>query len=59
MTSLTIRDSSGSPFLLEPSSTLGLLLAALIGLIASEFIGYWAHSIQHRYILFWCLAQKT
>jgi sterol desaturase/sphingolipid hydroxylase (fatty acid hydroxylase superfamily) len=48
-----IRDSSGLPFSLQPSSTIGLLFAAVIGLIASEFIGYWAHRIQHRYIFFW------
>jgi sterol desaturase/sphingolipid hydroxylase (fatty acid hydroxylase superfamily) len=48
-----IRDSSGLPFSMQPSSTLGLLFAALVALIASEFIGYWAHRVQHRYIFFW------
>lgn len=48
-----IKESNGLPFSLEPTSTLGLLLAAFVALLAAEFIGYWAHRIQHRFMFFW------
>lgn len=48
-----IKESSGLPFSLEPTSTLGLLFAGSVALVAAEFIGYWAHRIQHRFMFFW------
>ncbi len=48
-----LRETLGLPFTLAPTSTLGLLFTAFIALIAAEFIGYWAHRIQHRYKFFW------
>jgi len=49
----SIRESSEFPFALEADTVLGLFVMALIGLIAVEFIGYWAHRLQHRFIFFW------
>lgn len=49
----SVRDSSGFPFKLEAGTTLGILFLAIIGLLASEFIGYWAHRVQHRFMFFW------
>jgi sterol desaturase/sphingolipid hydroxylase (fatty acid hydroxylase superfamily) len=49
----TIRDASGFPIRLEAESTLGILFAAIVALIAAELIGYWAHRVQHRFLFFW------
>jgi sterol desaturase/sphingolipid hydroxylase (fatty acid hydroxylase superfamily) len=48
-----LRDSSGFPFRLEAETTGGLLFAALIAIFAAEFIGYWAHRLQHRFMFLW------
>ena len=48
-----IRDTSGFPFRLEADTTLVMLVAAIVGLVAVEFIGYWAHRLQHRFLFFW------
>ena len=48
-----LRDASSFPFSLEADTITGLLVAAMIGVIAIEFIGYWAHRIQHRNMFFW------
>ncbi len=49
----TLRDASGFPFRLEAESTIGLLAVSLVGIFAIEFIGYWLHRTQHRYMFFW------
>ena len=48
-----IRDASGFPFALEANTVLGLLFVALIGIISIEFISYWAHRLQHRFMFLW------
>lgn len=48
-----LRESSGIPITLAPESTLGLMGAAFAALLASEFIYYWLHRLQHRTLLFW------
>jgi sterol desaturase/sphingolipid hydroxylase (fatty acid hydroxylase superfamily) len=48
-----LRDSSGFPFRLEAETTGGLLVAAFIAIFAAEFIGYWAHRVQHRFMFLW------
>lgn len=49
----SIRDASGFPFRLEAETAVGLLAAALVGIFAKEFIGYWAHRVQHRFMFLW------
>jgi len=49
----SLRDASGFPFRLEAETTVGLVVAALIGIFAKEFIAYWLHRIQHRFMFFW------
>lgn len=48
-----IRDASAFPFALEAETIPGLVLAALVGILASEFIYYWIHRAQHRVMFFW------
>ncbi len=48
-----LRDSSGFPFRLEADTTGGLLVAAFIAIFVAEFIGYWAHRVQHRFMFLW------
>lgn len=48
-----LRDSSSFPFRLEAQTMTGLLAAALLGIIAIEFIAYWLHRLQHRFMFFW------
>ena len=49
----SLRDASGFPFRLEAETTVGLLVAALIGIFVIEFIAYWLHRLQHRFMFFW------
>lgn len=49
----TLRESAGISFTLQASSVAGLFVMALIAALATEFIGYWAHRVQHRFMLFW------
>lgn len=49
----TIRDASGFPIRLEADTAAGLILAALVAVFAAEFIGYWAHRLQHRFMFLW------
>ena len=49
----SVRDASKVPFRLEAETTGGLLVAALIAIFATEFIGYWAHRVQHRFMFLW------
>jgi sterol desaturase/sphingolipid hydroxylase (fatty acid hydroxylase superfamily) len=48
-----LRDFSGFPYRLEGDTIIGLLTAAMAGIFAIEFIGYWLHRIQHRFMFFW------
>ncbi len=48
-----LRDSSGFPFRLEAETIGGLLVAAFIAIFVAEFIGYWAHRVQHRFMFLW------
>lgn len=48
-----LRESIGFSFALEASSVAGLFLMALIASFAAEFIYYWLHRLQHRFLLFW------
>jgi sterol desaturase/sphingolipid hydroxylase (fatty acid hydroxylase superfamily) len=48
-----LRDNSGFGFRLEADTTGGLLVAAFIAIFAAEFIGYWAHRVQHRFMFLW------
>ncbi len=48
-----LREASAFPFRLEADTITGLLAAAMVGILAAEFIGYWAHRIQHRFMFFW------
>lgn len=49
----SLREATNLPITLAPTSTLGLLAAGLVALVATEFISYWAHRIQHRHMFFW------
>ncbi|PCI79696.1 MAG: hypothetical protein COB20_04350 [SAR86 cluster bacterium] len=49
----SVRDASEFPFRLEAETTGGLLIAAFIGILAAELIGYWAHRLQHRFMFLW------
>ncbi len=49
----SLRDASGFPFRLEAETTVGLLVAALLAIFAIEFIAYWLHRGQHRFMFFW------
>lgn len=49
----SLREASAFPFRLEADSIPGLLGMAMIGIFAVEFIGYWAHRIQHRFLFLW------
>jgi sterol desaturase/sphingolipid hydroxylase (fatty acid hydroxylase superfamily) len=48
-----LRETSGFPFRLEANSVAGLMGMAMLGVFAIEFIGYWAHRLQHRFLLLW------
>jgi len=49
----SLREASAFPFRLEADTITGLLVAAMVGIIAIEFIGYWAHRLQHRFMFLW------
>ena len=48
-----LREASAFPFRLEADTILGLLGAAMVGIVAIELIAYWAHRLQHRFLFFW------
>jgi len=48
-----LRDASGFPVRLQAETTLGLLVAAVIGVFVVEFIAYWLHRLQHRFMFLW------
>jgi len=49
----SLRDSLGFTVAFEAVSVTGLIVMALIVSTATEFIGYWAHRLQHRFLFFW------
>lgn len=49
----SLRDVSGFPYRLEADTVTGLLVAALAGMFAVEFIAYWLHRVQHRFLFLW------
>lgn len=50
---MALRESLGVSFAFEASTIAGLFGLALVASMAAEFIGYWAHRLQHRYMLLW------
>lgn len=48
-----LREASAFPYRLEADTVPGLLVAAMVGIIAIEFIAYWAHRVQHRFMFLW------
>jgi sterol desaturase/sphingolipid hydroxylase (fatty acid hydroxylase superfamily) len=49
----SLRDASGFPYRLEADTVTGLVAAALAGVFAIEFIAYWLHRVQHRFLFLW------
>jgi sterol desaturase/sphingolipid hydroxylase (fatty acid hydroxylase superfamily) len=49
----SLREVSGFPYRLEADTITGLLVASIVGIFAIEFIGYWAHRVQHRFMFLW------
>ena len=49
----SLRDASGFPFRLEAETIPGLIAVALVGIFAAEFIAYWSHRLQHRFMFLW------
>lgn len=48
-----LRERVGFTLTFEATTTAGLFLMAVIAAILIEFIGYWAHRLQHRYLFLW------
>jgi sterol desaturase/sphingolipid hydroxylase (fatty acid hydroxylase superfamily) len=48
-----LRDSIGIDFQLAANTTGGFFLNAMIAIFAIEFIAYWLHRLQHRYMFLW------
>ncbi|MBW8190184.1 sterol desaturase family protein [Neiella marina] len=48
-----LRDSVGFSLSLEAHSIGGLLMMALLATLIIEFIAYWLHRLQHRFLFFW------
>ncbi|WP_162926407.1 sterol desaturase family protein [Teredinibacter purpureus] len=49
----SMRESIGLTFALAANSFAGLVGMALIAILAAEFITYWVHRLQHRFLFFW------
>jgi len=49
----SLRDSFGFTVAFEADSITGLVVLALIVSTAIEFIYYWAHRLQHKFLFFW------
>ena len=49
----SLSKQSGLQLNLESNTMLGLIGFALIATFAKEFIGYWLHRMQHRFMFFW------
>lgn len=48
-----IRDQSPWTYSLDPETTLGLVLCAIVAKSLSEFIYYWLHRLQHESLFWW------
>ncbi|MDO3386759.1 sterol desaturase family protein [Gilvimarinus sp. SDUM040013] len=48
-----LRDSVGFTWSFQANSIGGLLFMAFLATLAMEFIGYWSHRLQHRFIFLW------
>lgn len=48
-----LRDSVGFSITFDAHSIGGLVLVALLATLLMEFITYWLHRLQHRYLFFW------
>lgn len=48
-----LREGASIPITFAPESTQGLVGAAFAAMLASEFIYYWLHRLQHRTLFFW------
>ncbi len=49
----SLRETLEFSYRLEAETTLGLVAAALVGVFAVEFIGYWVHRAMHRSQFLW------
>jgi sterol desaturase/sphingolipid hydroxylase (fatty acid hydroxylase superfamily) len=49
----SLRDASGFPYRLEADTVTGVVFAALAGVFAIEFMAYWLHRVQHRFLFLW------
>lgn len=48
-----LREASAFPITLQAESMTGLVGVAVVAMIVKEFIYYWIHRLQHRYMLMW------
>ena len=48
-----LREAYAFPVTIQAETTLGLLSMAFLAMLMVEFIYYWLHRIQHRYMFFW------
>lgn len=48
-----LREASAFPVTIQAETTLGLLSMAFVAMLMTEFIYYWIHRVQHRYMFFW------
>jgi sterol desaturase/sphingolipid hydroxylase (fatty acid hydroxylase superfamily) len=48
-----LRNAVDFPVRLQPETTLELFVAVIVAVIAIEFIGYWLHRAQHRFMFLW------
>ncbi len=48
-----LREASAFPITLHAESMVGLVGVAVLAMIVKEFIYYWIHRFQHRYMLMW------
>lgn len=48
-----LRESLGVSFTFTADTMLGMVAMAVVAAIVIEFIGYWAHRFQHRYLFLW------
>ena len=48
-----LREASAFPITLRAESMVGLVVVAVVAMIVKEFIYYWIHRLQHRYMFMW------
>jgi len=51
----SLRETIGLELQWTASSTLAFFFNAMVAIFVMEFIGYWLHRLQHRYMLLWRL----